>query len=57
VFALEEYFNTCMTITKILCMLLVLVFGFLFFLFLDKVVVVRSKIVYNLSVRSSLNYF
>ncbi len=56
-FALEEYFNTCMTITKILCMLLVLVFGFLFFLFLDKVVVVRSKIVYNLSVRSSLNYF
>jgi len=39
----------CMTITKILCMLLVLVFGSLFFMFADKVAIVRSKIVYNLS--------
>ncbi len=45
----------CMTITKILCMLLV--FGFLFFLFVNKVVVVKTETVYNPSVRSSSNSF
>jgi hypothetical protein len=38
-------------------MLLVLVFGSLFFLFGDKVVIVTSKTIYNLSVKSSLNSF